>query len=380
MSGGAPLPLDGIRVLDFSTLLPGPLATLMLAEAGAEVTKVERPGRGDEMRTYEPKLGDDSANFALLNRGKGSITADLRDPAVRDAVLARAPETDVLIEQFRPGVMERLGLGFADFRAVSTRIVYCSITGYGQTGQDTSRAGHDLNYLAESGLLGDVVDEKAEPHLPHAVIADIAGGTYPAVINILLALRQRDLTGEGIHLDISMIHGLEPLAYSALATKAGTGTWPRAGRGLLTGGSPRYAIYRTADDRYLAAAPLEQRFWERFTDLVQLPPELRDDAMRADEVTSALRELIASRTADEWMSIFEGEDVCVSVVATFEEAARAARLQTEAEHRTVGAGDDDDVPALRVPIAPALRRPVATVSSPRLSPTLDAGHIGRASG
>ncbi len=222
-------PLAGIRVLDFSTLLPGPLATLLLAEAGAEVLQVERPPHGDEMRSYVPRLGESSANYALPNRGKRSAAVDLKDPAVRDRLLALATEVDVVVEQFRPGVMDRLRLGYEDFRAVAPAIVYCSITGYGQRGPAAGRAGHDLNYLAESGLLGVVVDERGDPHLPPTVIADIAGGTYPAVLNILLALFRRQATGEGCHLDIGMTPNLSTLAYGYLATHAGSGTWP-AGR------------------------------------------------------------------------------------------------------------------------------------------------------
>jgi alpha-methylacyl-CoA racemase len=361
-----PLPLAGVQVLDFSTLLPGPLATLLLAEAGATVTKIERPGVGDEMRTYEPRLGEDSANFVLLNRGKGSLTADLRDPDVRDAVLARTRDVDIVVEQFRPGVMDRLGLGYATVHAGNPAVIYCSITGYGQAGPDAGRAGHDLNYLAESGMLGDAVDDRGDPHLPPTVIADIAGGSYPAVINILLALRRRDQTGEGAHLDISMLRGLEPLAYSALATRAGGGSWPAPGRGLLTGGSPRYAIYRTADDRHLAAAPLEQRFWDRFTDLIELPAELRADAGREDEVRAAVAARIATRTAAEWDERFTGHDVCCSVVATFAEAEAALRQNTGVEHRVGDEAGHTDAAALRVPLDPVLRRPPGRLAAPLL--------------
>jgi len=253
-------PLAGVQVLDFSSLLPGPLTTLLLAEAGAEVLQVERPPRGDEMRSYVPRLGPSSANYALLNRGKRSAAVDLKDPVSVDRLLALGAETDVVVEQFRPGVMGRLGLGYDAFRAVNPGIVYCSITGFGQAGPAAGRAGHDLNYLAESGLLGTVVDGRGDPHLPPTVIADIAGGTYPAVVNILLALFRRQATGEGCHLDVGMTPNLSTLAYGYLATHAGSGSWPVPGQDLLTGGSPRYRIYRTSDGRHVAAAPLEDRF------------------------------------------------------------------------------------------------------------------------
>ncbi|WP_219414223.1 CaiB/BaiF CoA transferase family protein [Pseudonocardia nigra] len=368
-------PLAGVKVLDFSTLLPGPLATLLLAEAGTEVLQVERPPRGDEMRSYVPRLGHSSANYALLNRGKRSAAVDLKDPAVRDRLLALAAEVDVVVEQFRPGVMARLGLGYEAFRAVNPRIVYCSITGYGQTGPATGRAGHDLNYLAESGLLGTVVDERGDPHLPPTVIADIAGGTYPAVINILLALFRRTATGEGCHLDVGMTPNLSTLAYGYLGTHAGSGTWPVPGRDLLIGGSPRYHIYRTSDGRHVAAAPLEDRFWHRFCELVELPEDLRADAGREDEVVAAVAARIAARPAEHWRSLLDGEDVCCSVVATFEEAARSQTLRTESLHRVVGEGFD--VSALPVPVVDKLRSQPASLPYPPLRTGPEALTFGR---
>jgi alpha-methylacyl-CoA racemase len=363
-------PLAGTRVLDFSTLLPGPLATLLLAEAGAEVLQVERPPRGDEMRGYQPRLGEDSANYTLLNRGKRSAAVDLKDPDVRDRLLELAVDVDVLVEQFRPGVMDRLGLGYDDVKTVNPGIVYCSITGHGQTGPAAGRAGHDLTYLAESGLLGNVVDAGGDPHLPHTVIADIAGGTYPAVLNILLALHQRATTGRGCHLDIGMTPNLGTLAYGYLATHAGSGSWPVPGDDLLTGGSPRYRIYRTADSRHVAAAPLEERFWQRFCDLVGLPDELRADEGREGEVIAAVAERVAAHTADHWRSLFAEEDVCCSVVATFDEAARTQDLRTESAHRVVG--DGFDVAALPVPVAEGFRAPPGPLESPPLRTGLDA--------
>ncbi|MPZ63252.1 MAG: CoA transferase [Propionibacteriales bacterium] len=367
-------PLTGTKVLDFSTLLPGPLATLLLAEAGAQVLQVERPPSGDEMRSYVPRLGADSANYTLLNRGKRSAAVDLKDHAVRDRILELAADVDVLVEQFRPGVMDRLGLGYDDVRAVNPRIVYCSITGHGQTSPSAGRAGHDLNYLAESGLLGNVVDADGDPHLPHTVIADIAGGTYPAVFNILLALLQRSATGQGCHLDIGMTPNLGVLAYGYLATHAGSGSWPVPGSDLLTGGSPRYQIYRTADGRHVAAGALEERFWQRFCDLVELPEELRADQGREDEVIAAVAERIAAHPAEHWRSVFADQDACCSVVATFEEAWRTQALRTRSAHRVVGEGFD--VSALPVPVDEQFRASPGPLGSPPLRTGLDALTFG----
>src|SRR5262245_40397920 len=171
-------PLEGCLVLDFSTLLPGPLATLVLAEAGAEVVKIERPG-GDEMRAWEPRWGRESLNFALLNRGKKSIVVDLKDARQRDRLQPLIARADVLVEQFRPGVMARLGLDYASVSALNPRIIYCSITGYGQAGPRREVAAHDVNYVATSGLLSLSMGPPSLPVLPPALIADIAGGSYP---------------------------------------------------------------------------------------------------------------------------------------------------------------------------------------------------------
>src|SRR5581483_10322261 len=224
-----PLPLDGILVVDFSTLLPGPLASLVLAEAGARVIKIERPGTGDEMRLYEPRFATTSVNFAMLNRGKESLVADLKDPAGRDTVRRLIDRADVVLEQFRPGVMDRLGLGYGELARTNPGLVYCSISGFGQTGKNVGVAGHDLNYLACAGLLDLVRDGTGAPALPPALIADIAGGAYPAVMNILMALVGRAASGRGAHLDVSMTDNLFPLMYWALGNTLGAGRPPRPG-------------------------------------------------------------------------------------------------------------------------------------------------------
>lgn len=370
-----PLPLSGVKVLDLSTLLPGPLATLMLAEAGADVVKVERPGRGDEMRTYEPRFGEASANYAVLNRGKRAYAADFKDPAARDRVLALASEADVVVEQFRPGVADRLGLGFEDVRRVNPDVVYCSITGYGPSGRHASRAGHDLNYLAESGLLGVVADRTGSPALPVTVIADIAAGTYPAVVNILLALRQRDLQpagAEAVHLQVSMTHNLQVLGYGYLAAHQAGAGWPRPGAEQLTGGSPRYQIYPTADGRHIACAALEQRFWDRLVEIVGLEERLRDDAGQEQAVIAGLGEVFAARDAAYWRSVLDGEDVCTVVVATWDEAVEADLVDTDAPDRVAVPGGGDSFATLPSPIDPSQRHGAGTVAYPTLADLGDA--------
>jgi alpha-methylacyl-CoA racemase len=369
VTGNVP-PLDGVRVLDLSTLLPGPLATSMLADAGAEVIKIERPGAGDEMRSYRPRIDDTSANYAVLNRGKGAYAADLKDPADRAAVLALAAEADVVLEQFRPGVVDRLGLGYEDIRAVNPGVVYCSITGYGPSGPYAAKAGHDLTYLAESGLLGVTTGADGSPVLPVSVLADITGGTYPAVFNIALALLGRARTGSGAHLQISMAHNLQVLAYGYIATHQAGGGWPRPGAELLTGGSPRYHLYPTSDGRHIACAALEQKFWDRLVDLVGLDPALRDDTGREDEVIAALTALFGAEPAHHWTHLLEGEDVCTVVVATWEEAVALGLVEIDGADRIAsGAGS---VGALHSSVDPVLRRSPATLPAPALAPLADA--------
>jgi crotonobetainyl-CoA:carnitine CoA-transferase CaiB-like acyl-CoA transferase len=349
------LPLEGVRVLDFSTLLPGPLATLILAEAGAEVFKIERPGRGDEMRSYAPKFGDDSVNFAMLNRGKRSLAIDLKEKGVVDKLRGLIESADIVVEQFRPGVMDRLGLGYEALSAINDKIIYCAITGYGQTGPRVDVAAHDLNYVAESGMLGLSAGADGAPVLPPALIADIAGGTYPAVVNILLALRKRDRTGKGCKLDIAMADNLFPMLYWALGNGQAAGQWPTPSGDLVTGGTPRYQIYRTADNKFLAAAPLEDKFWSNFIEAIEAPRELLDDSANPEAVKVRLRDIIAAHTADHWRERFKGKDVCCTIMATVQEAMQDAHFRARGLFARQLEHQGKHIVALPVPVVDGLR-------------------------
>ncbi len=359
-------PLAGIRVLDFSTLLPGPLATLILAEAGADVIKIERPGRGDEMRSYVPKFGSDSVNFALLNRGKKSIAIDLKDAAARASLLPLIQEADVVVEQFRPGVMARLGLGYEALAAINPRIIYCAITGYGQDGPRAQVAAHDLNYVAESGLLSLSAGADGAPVVPGALIADIGGGAYPAVINILLALRARDSSGKGCQLDIAMGDNLFTFLYWAIGNGLAAGQWPKPGAERVTGGSPRFYIYRTRDHKFIAAAPLEQKFWENFCDAIELAPGFRDDEKDAAATTRAVAQRIGEKTAAEWQARFAGKDLCCCVMASVEEALNDAHFQSRSVFSRKVSADGKSITALPVPVADAFRSSQIDASYPAL--------------
>jgi len=348
-------PLKGLVVLDFSTLLPGPLATLILAEAGAEVLKIERPG-GDAMRAWEPRWGSESLDFALLNRGKKNVVVDLKDAEQRDKLKPLLARADVLVEQFRPGVMDRLGLDYASVAAINPRIIYCSITGYGQTGPRRHIAAHDVNYIAESGLLSLSMGPLSHPVLPPALIADIAGGSYPAVMNILLALQERERTGRGRYLDVSMSDNLFTLTYWALGRGFATGEWAGNGTDLVTGGSPRYQLYPTRDGRILAVGAIEQRFWDTFCDIAGLEPPLRDDARDPAATMARLRDIVAGETAAAWSSRIAGRDCCCSIVATIQEASRDPHFTARGLFQHELRGDDGrSIPAMHVPIDSAFR-------------------------
>lgn len=313
------LPLDDLLVLDFSTLLPGPLASLFLSEAGARVIKIERPG-GEDMRGFPPRFGETSAPFAVLNRGKQSVELDLKAPDALERLKPLVAQADILIEQFRPGVMERLGFGYEALAALNPRLIYCSISGYGQDGPRAQEAGHDINYQAVGGLLGQSLQRGAAPPLPPPLVADIAGGTMPAVLNILLALRQRERSGQGCHLDIAMADAMPTFAWYGLAQGQATGSFPDGGEALLTGASPRYGLYATADGWFLAVGALEPKFWQGFCEGIGLDETLRDDRRNPQATRAAIAAIIAGESAAHWRTHLEPLDCCCTVVRTLEEA------------------------------------------------------------
>ncbi len=269
-------PLSGLLVLDFTTLLPGPLASLMLAESGAEVIKIERPG-GEDMRRFPPILNGESAVFAMLNRGKQVLTLDLKAKRDRAKLAPLVERADILIEQFRPGVMARLGLGSDAVRKLNSRLIYCSISGYGQSGPRVEEAGHDINYIGNTGVLDLQPGPPEAPVVPPMLVADIAGGSFPAVINILLALRARDQSGQGCHLDIAMTDAMFTFAWYALALGSVTGKFPKPGELTLVGGSPRYRLYPAKDGKLIACGAIEQKFWLAFSKAIGLAAEFVDD-------------------------------------------------------------------------------------------------------
>lgn len=360
------LPLEDITVLDFSFQLPGPLASLILSRAGARVIKVERPGAGDDLRGFDPTKDGENLGFAMLNEGKQSIALDLKQAGAVARLRPLVEAADIVIEQFRPGVMDRLGLGCDALREIKPNLIYCAVTGYGQTGPDRMKAGHDLNFCADAGILALGNDGQGNPVIPPITIADIAGGTYPAVMNILLALRHRDRTGEGSDIDISMADNLFALQYWAQAEHIVTGRRPPPGGSLLTGGSARYAIYRTSDGRHLAAAPLEQRFWDAFCAAIGLASEFRDDKRDPEATRRSVAARIAEKTADAWRDIL-GDNMCCTLVATQQEAYENPHFIARGLFdRSVASPNGQVSPALTAPIAAGFMRSDTAGRAPRV--------------
>lgn len=319
------LPLDGVRVLDLTRLLPGAYATLVLAEMGADVIKLEDPRGGDPVRQTLPLVDGASVYHRTLNRNKRSVTLDLRArdaAAVIDALVARA---DVLVESFRPSTARRLKVSAADLLPRHPRLVHCSITGFGQSGPYVERAGHDINYVALAGLLAiDRSSADEPPRVPRQFLADIAGGGLGAVNGILAALFARERIGRGGAVDVSMHEGaLGWLTFPAGRALVGGGDLDPADVPIASGRDACYNLYRTADGRYLALGALEPKFWARFCERIGRPDFIplqfasgETQARVLDEVSRIMR----SRSQAEWIEHFDGVDACLTAVNSVEEA------------------------------------------------------------
>lgn len=316
------MPLQSIRVLDLTRLLPGPYATMILADFGAEVIKIEDPFLGDYARNFEPKVAGQGAMFHSLNRNKQSISLNLKEDADRKKLLEMIKDADVLIESFRPGVMERLGLDYETLKQYNEGIIYCAITGYGQTGPYKDKPGHDLNYIGYTGLL-DLMGRSGEaPIVPATTIADIGGGAQPAIIGILLALFHREKTGEGQFVDISMMDGVISWLQTLLPAYLNAGDKPSRGEQMLDGGRAYYNIYETKDARYLAVGAVEPKFWSAFCEIIErenLIAHQEGPKAKQEEMKAEIQGIIKTKTLAEWTEIFEPIDACVSPVVNFAE-------------------------------------------------------------
>ena len=359
--------LEGIKVIDFSTLLPGPLASLFLSETGAEVIKIEKPSVGDEIRLSNPQWGEQSVSFSLLNRGKKSLSLDLKDPKNLKILIPILKEADIIIEQFRPGVMKRLGLDYESIKKINQDIIYVSITGYGQYGPKSMVAGHDLNYIGNAGLLSISMGRENDTVVPPALVADIAGGSYPAVINILLALRKRDLNKEGSYIDLSMTENLFPFMFWGLGSGFAHNKWPGNSDGVLSGGSPRYNIYKTSDGSYVAAAPLEDRFWNKFCEAIELPKKFIKMQNDQEKVIQEIRKIIGQKEKNYWLDVFNKADCCCSIVKSIEEAINDNHFKVRKifENKIIN-NLGEEIPALPIPVDMQFRKDQKRASAPSL--------------
>ena len=319
-----PGPLAGIRILDLTRLLPGPVATLHLADLGADVIKIEDPQVGDYARTLGTGQGADSAYFRMINRNKRGLLLDLKKPAGVEVFLRLAETADVIVESFRPGVVDKLGVGFAAVTAVNPKIAYCSISGYGQDGPYKDLAGHDINYLGYAGVLDQIGREGGDPALPNFQIADLLGGALTAAMGILAVVLEAQRSGRGRYIDVAMTDSVLAHTYFSMLRLNDAGHSLPRGSDLLSGGLPCYAAYRCADGRHMAVGALEGKFWKTCCALLGQPAwsERQWDAGLRSEVAA----LFATRTRDDWAKLFAAVDCCVTPVLTPEEAMDDAQI------------------------------------------------------
>jgi len=324
-----PAALEGITVLDFTRLLPGPFCTQLLCNLGADVIKIEDPKVGDYMRSVPPLVKDVSYPFLMVNRGKRSLAVDLKTPEGQEILRKLARRADVVVEQFRPGAMARLGAYYDGLAIMNPKLVYCSFSGYGQTGPYKDLPGHDINFQALAGILGvtGVRDDK-RPAIPGVPVADLASG-FNAALAILAALRTRDRTGRGEFIDVSIYDTAVTLMVLGLARFLATGEEPVPGETLLTGTFPFYNLYETKDGRWLSVAAVEPKFWKQMCGIIGAPEmsehQFAEGPMRA-KVAETLAARFRERTLEEWDAVFMTEELPVAGVKRVPEVVRDPHL------------------------------------------------------
>ncbi len=320
--------LEGIKVLDFTRLLPGPVATHLLAQAGAEVTKVEHPKRQDFAKHTMPFIEGQATLYEALNHRKKVVSIDYNTAVGHSKILALVKEADIIIEQFRPGVMEAWGLGFKTLKRFNQKIVYISLTGYGQTGPLANQAGHDLNYLANSGILSLNRDEQGKPVIPGIQIADIGGGAYMAYAACMMGLFHKERTKQAIYMDVAMLDGLIPLLSIPITQQWG-GLAPNIAK-VLHGGLVNYNVYQCKDDKWIALGALELKFWNNFCELVEKMDWKKDDVLALSVhifPKKEIEELFLSKTRKEWIELTQEQDVCLSPILELEELEQQEQLK-----------------------------------------------------
>ncbi len=336
-------PLDNITVLDLTRLLPGAVATMMLGDFGADIIKIEEPGLGDPARQSRAGIKQPGAYFLATNRNKRSVTINLKHERGREVFLHLVEKADVVVEGFRPGVMDRLGVGYETLKAINPRLIYCAITGYGQDGPYRLRAGHDANYLSVAGLLSVNGPKGGPPVLSGVQLADLAGGSLHAVIGVLLALQARASTGEGQFVDVSMMDGSLSMMFVPFASFLANGAQPERGNEGLSGRYACYQIYETKDGRYLSLGALEHKFWENACRVLGREDFIGKcfNGTAQEEMIAAFRDIFKTRTAPEWLAAFENVDTCIALVNDIAEMIEDPQVKhrgliAEIEHPTEG--------------------------------------------
>lgn len=315
-------PLHDMKILDFTYLLPGPYGSMMLADLGADIIKVENPHNPDMLRMLPPIVDEISAVYAHINRGKKSLALDLKAPQAKDIIYTLVKEYDIVIEQFRPGVLEKLGFGYEDLKNINQGIIYCSLTGYGHTGSFASRAGHDINYMALSGVESFSGKKSTGPSLHGIQIADIASGAKNMVIGILAAYIKRQKTGNGDYIDISITDGVFAMSTFTTAAYLEGYPLPMPETQILNGGSI-YDYYMTADGRFLSVGPIEPKFFQSFCNAIGYIDMATTMDFSFETVQKHKRNIaviIASKPLSYWIDVFSALDACVEPVRTLDEA------------------------------------------------------------
>jgi crotonobetainyl-CoA:carnitine CoA-transferase CaiB-like acyl-CoA transferase len=326
-----PLPLEGVRVLDLTERLPGPAATFLLANFGAEVIKVETPGFGDPARLTPPLIHDVGAVFTLLHRGKKSVALNVKDRRAKSAFLKLVATADVLVEGLRPGEMKKLGLDYEKLAPQNKGLIYTSITGYGQDGPYSKLSSQDINYLSVGGLLELLGNPDGAPLIPALQLGDLAGGALPAVIGILMALRSRDRTKVGQFVDVSMLDGVIGLVAAPLANYTASRRAPLRGKERLFGRYACYNVYAARNGRWMSVGAFEPKHWATLCKEVERPDLIEDQFAEGDRqrvIIAELTRIFQRKEAHEWFEIFRNKDACVTIVQSISEVVLDPHVQS----------------------------------------------------
>ena len=341
-------PLLGVTIIDLTRLLPGPLGTMLMADMGAEVIKIELPQSPDYVRKFPPHRKGESINYQSFNRSKLSVALDYTNPAGLEKLITLLKTADVLVEQFRPGYLQKFGLDYQSIKAINPRLIYVSVTGYGQTGPYAHLAGHDLNYIAYAGVLGTTGQTNGSPAMPGVQLADIAGGSYMSVIGTLAALQARHTTGLGQHVDVSMTDAVMPLLSAVYSLYSGMGSAMQRGQLPLSGGAVNYNVYLCQDQKYIALGTLEPKFWNKFCELVQ-QPDWQPQMLSEPIIKAKVEALFMSQPARYWIDLGLEHDLLISPIYDLPDLANDPHLQArnmivEVEHPEIGTMQQIGIP------------------------------------